>query len=71
MSIYIGNDLKDRLKILEMENVSLKKYNEYHQVVDEIFMSDLHANSSFHKQSMKIDNYVKITERIDSSIGQS
>ena len=24
MSIYIGNDLEDRLKILEMENASLK-----------------------------------------------
>ena len=34
-------------------------------------MSDLHADSSFHKQSMKIDNYLKITEWIDSSIGQS
>ena len=34
-------------------------------------MPDLHADSSFHKQSMKIDNYVKITEWINSSIGQS
>ena len=25
MSIYIGNDLEDRLKILETENASLKK----------------------------------------------
>ena len=33
MSIYIGNDLEDRLKILEMENSLLKKYNDYHQVV--------------------------------------
>ena len=72
MSIYIGNDLKDRLEILEMENVSLKKYNEYHQVVHEIdHMSDLHVDSSFYKQSMKIDNYIKIKEWIDSSIGQS
>ena len=61
MSIYIGNDLEDRLNILEMENVSLKKYNEYFQVVHEIDqMSDLHVDSSFH-----IDNYVKITEWID------
>ena len=36
MSIYIGNDLEDRLKALEIENASLKKYNEYHQVVHEI-----------------------------------
>ena len=45
MSIYIGNDLnlKDRLKIFEMENSSLKKYNEYHQIVYEIdHMSDFH-----------------------------
>ena len=26
MSIYIGNDLEDRLKALEIENASLKKY---------------------------------------------
>ena len=36
MSIYIGNDLEDRLEALEIENLSLKKYNEYHQVVHEI-----------------------------------
>ena len=27
MSIYIENDLEDRLKLLEIENASLKKYN--------------------------------------------
>ena len=42
MSIYIGNDLEDRLEALEVENSSLRKYNEYWQVVDEIDnMSDL------------------------------
>ena len=72
MSIYIGNDLEDRLEALEAENASLKKYNEYHQVVHEIdHISDLHVDSSFYKQSMKIDNYFKINERIDHSIGQS
>ena len=72
MSIYIGNDLEDRLKALEIENASLKKYNEYHQEVHEIdHMSDLHVDSSFYKQSMKIDNYHKIKEWIDYSIGQS
>ena len=72
MSIYIGNDLEDRLKILETENASLKKYNYYHQVVHEIdHMSDLHVDSSFYRQSMKIDNYLKIVEWMDSSIGQS
>ena len=34
-------------------------------------MSDLHVDSSFYKQSMKINNYLKITEWIDSSIGKS
>ena len=72
MSIYIGNDLEDRLEALEVENSLLKKYNEYHQVVNEIdHMSDLHVDSSFYNQSMKLDNYVKINEWFDSSIGQS
>ena len=34
-------------------------------------MSDLHLDSSFYKQSMKLDNYVKIKEWFDSLIGQS
>ena len=72
MSIYIENDLEDRLNALEVENALLKKYNEYHQVVHEIdHMSDLHLDSSYYKQSMKLDNYVKIEEWFDSSIGQS
>ena len=73
MSIYIGNDLEDRLKALEIENASLKKYNEYHRVVHEIdHMSDLHLDSSFYNLlSMKVDNHVKIKEWHDSSIGQS
>ena len=72
MSTYIGNDLEDRLEALEVENASLRKYNEYHQVVNEIdHMSELHIDSSFYKQSMKIDNYFKMNKWIDSSIGQS
>ena len=72
MSIYIGNDLEDRLKALEMENTSLKKYNECRQLVNEIdHTSDLHLDSSFYKQSMKLDNYVKINEWFNSSLGQS
>ena len=84
MSIYIGNDLEDRLEALEAENASskeynleyrlkaLEKYNEYHQVVHEInHMSDLHVDSSFYKQSMKLDNYLKIIKWIDFSTGQS
>ena len=34
-------------------------------------MSNLHVDNSFHKQSMKIVNYVEIKEWIDSSVGQS
>ena len=72
MSIYIGNNFEVRLKALEMENTSSKKYNDYHQVVHEIdHMSDLHIDSSFYKQSMKVDNSHKIKEWIDYSIGQS
>ena len=72
MSIYIGNDLEDRLDALETENASLRKYNEYHQVVHEInHMSDLHLDSSFYRRSMKLDNYLKIEEWFDSSLGQS
>ena len=72
MSIYIGNDLEDRLKALEIENASLKKYNKHHQVVHEIdHMSDLHLDSSFYKQLMDIVNCFKIKEWHDSLIGQS
>ena len=72
MSIYIGNDLEDRLEALEAENASLRKYNEYHQMVHEInHMSDLHLDSSFYKQYMKLDNYLKIEEWFDFSLGQS
>ena len=72
MSNYIGNYLEDRLEALETENASLRKYNEYHQIVHEIdYMSDLHLDSSFYRQSMKLDNYVKINKWIDFSIGQS
>ena len=60
------------MKALETENELLRKYNDYHQVVHEIdHMSDLHAYSSFYEQLMKIDNYFKINEWIDHSIGQS
>ena len=72
MSIYFGNDLEDRLEILETENVSLRKYNEYHQLVHEIdHMSELHVDSSFYKQSMKLDNYVKIEEWLEASLGET
>ena len=64
--------MENGLKILEMENASLKKYNEYHQVIHEIdHMSYLHVDSSLHKQSMIIINRIESNEWIDSSIGQS
>ena len=60
ISIYIGNDFEDRLKILEMEYYLLRKYNEYHQVVHEIdHMSDSHVDSSFYKQSVKVINPIQ------------
>ena len=66
MSIYIGNNLEDRLKALEMEKSLSKRYNNYHQVVHELdHMSDLHVDNSFYKQSMKFDNYFKIKEWIN------
>ena len=72
MSIYIGNDLEDRLEALDAENASLRKYNEYHHLVNEIdHMSDLHVDSSFHKRSIKLDSNSKINKWIDSSIGDS
>ena len=72
MSIYIGNDLEDRLEALEAENTLLKKYNEYWKIVDGIdHTSDLHVDSSFYKRSMKLDKHVKIEEWFDSSIGQT
>ena len=66
MSIYIGNDLEDRLEVLETENALLKKRNEYHQLVH-----DLQLDSSFYKKSMDIDKYFKVKKWHDSSIGQS
>ena len=61
--------MEDRLEALEIENTSLREYNEYHQVVHEIdHMSDMHLDSSFYKQSMKLDNYVKIEEWLDFSL---
>ena len=71
MSIYIGNDLEDRLKVLEMENELLRKYNNCHQVVHVIdHMSDLHV-AFINYFFLKIDNYHKVAEWIDYSIGQS
>ena len=65
MSIYIGknSDFEDRLKALETESESFRTYNDYYKVVHGIdHMSDLHVDSSFYKQSMKINNCHKIAE---------
>ena len=52
MSIYIGNDLEDRVEILEAENSLLKKRIAFNQVVNEIdHMSELRVDSSFYKKS--------------------
>ena len=60
------------LKRLETENVSLKKYSQYHQLVHEVdHISDLLLDSNFYKQSMKIISHVKIKEWVDSSTDQS
>ena len=73
MFIYIGNDLEDRLKILETESSLLRKYMNtikwYMKLI--ICQTYIKTASSFYKQSMKIGNYHKITEWIDSLIGQS
>ncbi len=72
MSIYLGNDLKDRLEILEIENDLLKKRIAFNQVVNEIDnMAELHVDSSFYKKTIKTDNNTKIIEWINSSIGHS
>ena len=84
MSIYIGNDLEDRLEALEMENELAKKCDledglkalevenvslKKHNEIDH--MSDMHLDSNFYKQSMDINKYFKIKKWYDSSIGQS
>ena len=62
---YINNEI---IK----EHKAEKRFSDLNMVVHEIdHMSDLHVDSSFYRQSMKIDNYFKITEWIDSAIGQA
>ena len=73
MSIYIGNDLEDRLKILETENASFNKNTmiTIRWCMKLIICQTYNVESSFYRQSMKIDNYLKIVEWMDSSIAQS
>ena len=57
MSIYIGNDLEVRLKALEVENASLKKYN----LEDRLKALEI-ENASFKKNTMNtIKWYMKST----------
>ena len=54
MSIYIGNDLEDRLEALEMENTSLKNYNlEDRLKALEIENASLKKHSKYHQVYMK------------------
>ena len=62
MSIYIGNNLEDRLKALEMEKASLKNTMITVEWCMKLMIrhTSKHVDSSFYKQSLKIDNYAKI-----------
>ena len=71
MSIYIGNDLEDTLKILEMENTSLRKHNDYHQVVHEIdHMSDLQASKEDFHPRVTVDQAERLCHRITLHFGR-
>ena len=66
MSIYIGNDLEDRLEALEMENTSLKKYN----VEDRLKASEtenalLKEHNEYHQLVHEIDHMSDL--HLDSS----
>ena len=57
MSIYIGNDLEDRLKALEIENASLKKYNlEDRLKALEIGNASLKKYNEYHQVVHEIDH---------------
>ena len=54
MSIYIGNDLEDRLEALETENESVKKYNlEDKLKALEIENGSLKKHNEYHQWYMK------------------
>ena len=66
MSIYIGNDLEDRLEALEMKNTSLKKYN----VEDRLKASEtenalLKEHNEYHQLVHEIDHMSDL--HLDSS----
>ena len=66
MSIYIGNDLEDRLKALEIENASLKKYNfEDRLKALDIENASLKKYNDYHQVVHEIDHMSNL--HVDSS----
>ena len=66
MSIYIGNDLEDRLKVLETENESVKKYNlEDRLKALEVENASLKKHNEYHQVVHEIDH--KSDLHLDSS----
>ena len=66
MSIYIGNDLENRLEALEMENELVKKYNlEDRLKALEIENASLKKHNEYHKVVHEIDHMSDL--HLDSS----
>ena len=66
MSIYIGNDLEDRLEALETENESAKKYNlEDRLKALEVENASLKKYNEYHKVVHEIDHMSDL--HLDSS----
>ena len=66
MSIYIGSDLEDRLKALEIENASLKRYNlEDRLKVLEVENASLKKYNEYHQFVHEIDHMSDL--HLDSS----
>ena len=66
MSIYIGNDLEDRLKALETENKSVKKYNlEDRLKALEAENASLKKHNEYHQVVHEIDHMSDL--HLDSS----
>ena len=66
MSIYIRNDLEDRLKVLETENELVKKYNlEDRLKVLEVENASLKKHNEYHQVVHEIDHMSDL--HLDSS----
>ena len=66
MSIYTGNDLEDRLRVLEIENASLKKYSlEDRLKALEIENASLKKYNKYHQFVHEIDHVSDL--HLDSS----